>query len=828
MKKIISILLLVIFTITNIFAIPYAKSETAQELLIVNTDGVNVRSAPGTYNSVLFKLSKGTYVLNIGSGKDRDSALWYKIYDFNTNKSGYVASYLLDKTGVTIKGEDTKLTVKVNADYLNVRTGPGTQFNLVKRLNYGTKVSVVRIVKRSDGEVWYKFKDGNNYYFIASWYTVKVEETSNNEGNNNSNQGNNNNQGNSTNNQGNQGTTPQKQSINIAATSTDFVNLRAGPSTDYEKIILINKGDPITIIGFAKNHNGELWLQCTYNGKEGFAIGDYFKFDTTKVTLDLSTLGTDAKTNDNTNLRAGPQISYNALKVVPVNTSLKIAGVALNKEGETWFEVSFNNAYYWVRSDTLTTVKKEKGLIENVLWQISEQGIDIVINGKNLPKPNINILNGPIRAVLTYENTNLLNAPKQTDLNIYPFTRYVVEANNNNSTITIYLLTEIPYEFEEKSNTQLVHFKLPKVNEEIVEIGGSVIFTNIQKIENTTYISLDDFLNFFNTKIDGNNSVSFFGRTVEINKDDIKVINDEKFISVKSLQDYFDVSVTVTPNEIYIDPILLNFKKDSSGSIFTFSFPVKAKKTVLGNKDYLVLLADTSIEIPYKSTKRNNTTPPQIQIELSEGITYEGKDNVFILKEGEKPSTGILSNRIIVIDPGHGSYSGQYLDVGAIGYSGTKEAYIVLDIALRLKKLLESAGAKVILTHSTVDDPNNPTLKGRADLANSSGGDLFISIHLNSSVNNDASGTETYYWYDTSKRLADTIQNALVNELGTYNRGTKKDYLYVCREVTTMPAILTEIGFISNPKEEDLLKDPNFLEKVAQALFKGIVRYLNG
>jgi N-acetylmuramoyl-L-alanine amidase len=147
---------------------------------------------------------------------------------------------------------------------------------------------------------------------------------------------------------------------------------------------------------------------------------------------------------------------------------------------------------------------------------------------------------------------------------------------------------------------------------------------------------------------------------------------------------------------------------------------------------------------------------------------------------------------------------------------------------LRLKKLLESAGAKVILTHSTVDDPNNPTLKGRADLANSSGGDLFISIHLNSSVNNDASGTETYYWYDSSKRLADTIQNALVNELGTYNRGTKKDYLYVCREVTTMPAILTEIGFISNPKEEALLKDPNFLDKVAQALFKGIVRYLNG
>ncbi|PMP84404.1 MAG: N-acetylmuramoyl-L-alanine amidase, partial [Caldisericum exile] len=68
----------------------------------------------------------------------------------------------------------------------------------------------------------------------------------------------------------------------------------------------------------------------------------------------------------------------------------------------------------------------------------------------------------------------------------------------------------------------------------------------------------------------------------------------------------------------------------------------------------------------------------------------------------------------------------------------------------------------------------------------------------------------------------------LVKALGTYDRGIKKDYLYVCREVTTMPSILTEIGFISNPKEEALFKDPNFLDRVAKALFDGIVRYLNG
>jgi len=61
-----------------------------------------------------------------------------------------------------------------------------------------------------------------------------------------------------------------------------------------------------------------------------------------------------------------------------------------------------------------------------------------------------------------------------------------------------------------------------------------------------------------------------------------------------------------------------------------------------------------------------------------------------------------------------------------------------------------------------------------------------------------------------------------VSNLGTLDRGTKKDYLYVCREVTTMPAILTEVAFISNQDEENLLKNSAFLDKVAMALFEGI------
>jgi len=209
------------------------------EFLSINTEGTNVRSKPGTENTVVEKLSKGTYVLNMGTAKDKSGALWYKIYNFNSNKTGYVAAYLLKKTGITFSATDESFVAQVNTDFLNVRKGPGTEFNYVKRLASTAKINVIRVIKRSDGEIWYKYKEGNSYYFVASWYTKKIQSST----------PPNNNQQPPTNN-----TTPPKTEpkISLPGTSTDFVNLRKGPSTDYEKVTLINKGDAVTIVGAAK------------------------------------------------------------------------------------------------------------------------------------------------------------------------------------------------------------------------------------------------------------------------------------------------------------------------------------------------------------------------------------------------------------------------------------------------------------------------------------------------------------------------------------------------------------------------------------------------
>uniref|UniRef100_A0A7C4Y673 N-acetylmuramoyl-L-alanine amidase n=1 Tax=Caldisericum exile TaxID=693075 RepID=A0A7C4Y673_9BACT len=808
MKKIIHITFVTLLLLTIIAPKSAVTSSTSQSFVIVNTDAVNFRTGPSTSTHIIERLNKGTYLLLLETAKGKDGETWYKVYNFNSNKTGYIAGYLVNKSPLSITGEDAKFTVKVSVDaLLNVRAGPGTEFNIVKRLSSNTKIDVIRIIKRSDGQVWYKYKDGDKFYFVASWYTKKIETT--------------------TLPTQNQNTNTSQNKISMLGKATDFVNLRDGPSTDYKKITLISSGNTINIVGFAKNHKGELWLQCIYNGTTGFVISDYIAYDTSKVSLDLSSLGTLSKSIDTINLREGPGIDYKTITTITKDNELAIVGIALDKNASIWYEVKYNDGYYWVRQDTISFIKKEKGILKNTLWKITADGIDINITGEKLPTPNIKTLEDPIRLVVTYENTNLLNTNNQYELNIFPFTRVSTAEVNENTIVTIYLTSEIPFKFEINGNTHILHFTLPKINEELVEIGGSVVFVNIKKT-NTTYISLDDFLNYFNLKLDSDYKVNFFNNPISIEHEDLLEENDKRFISLSALSKSFNVSILQTNSAIYIDPILTHIEKNDKGIIFTFTFPVKAKKIEEGNGVNLVFYADSTVEYNYKSIKRDGITPPQIYVPLDKNDSVEVKDNVVTINKVSQTKEGVLSNRIIIIDPGHGSYSGQYLDVGATGYSGTKEAYIVLDIALRLKKLLENAGAKVILTHDTVDNPNNPTLKERAILANSSGGDLFISIHLNSSINNDANGTETYYWYDSSKRLAQTIQDALVSSLGTYDRGIKKDYLYVCREVTTMPAILTEIGFISNPKEEALFKDPNFLDKVAQALLKGIVRYISG
>jgi N-acetylmuramoyl-L-alanine amidase len=233
--------------------------------------------------------------------------------------------------------------------------------------------------------------------------------------------------------------------------------------------------------------------------------------------------------------------------------------------------------------------------------------------------------------------------------------------------------------------------------------------------------------------------------------------------------------------------------------------------------------------------------------------------------DGETSLVRALGLKIgrIVIDAGHGGH-----DSGTIGADGIEEKDVVLDVALRLGKLLhDRLGAEIIYTRS--DDTFVP-LETRTAIANKAQADLFLSIHANSSPDESARGVETYYLNFTSDptaldvaarenavsdqsihQLSDLVKKIALKDkiaesrefagdvegslyaglqkgnAGLKDRGVKKAP-FVVLIGANMPSILAEISFVTNPRDAEQLRDPEYRERVAESLYKGIARYQSG
>lgn len=227
-------------------------------------------------------------------------------------------------------------------------------------------------------------------------------------------------------------------------------------------------------------------------------------------------------------------------------------------------------------------------------------------------------------------------------------------------------------------------------------------------------------------------------------------------------------------------------------------------------------------------------------------------------------SSSLQGMKTIVIDPGHGG-----LEPGASGRFGTLEKNVALEIGLKLRAVIEqNFPSRVVLTR---DKDLNVSLENRAALANNNKADFFVSIHANSSFRKDAHGSETYFlsrdatdeearklaflennptesgegitgesedeiqmilwdmaqsaYLKQSSLLAESIQKELNLLLRTSNRGIKQAPFTVLAGVAC-PAVLVEVAFISNPREERSLTREGFQINVAQAIYRGLVNYI--
>lgn len=188
---------------------------------------------------------------------------------------------------------------------------------------------------------------------------------------------------------------------------------------------------------------------------------------------------------------------------------------------------------------------------------------------------------------------------------------------------------------------------------------------------------------------------------------------------------------------------------------------------------------------------------------------------------------GGIKGKIITLDPGHGGS-----DPGAIGASGLKEKQITLEISMRVKELLEKEGAKVYMTRTKDVDVYGPNASDRAELqarvnvAEKNGSDLFISLHINSSVNKSVGGFSSYYYpkTDNDLKIAKAIQDKFAKNFGVDNLGVRQANFYVVKRCS-MPATLLEMCFISNPNEEKLMKGRWFQKKTARLIVEGVENY---
>jgi len=271
------------------------------------------------------------------------------------------------------------------------------------------------------------------------------------------------------------------------------------------------------------------------------------------------------------------------------------------------------------------------------------------------------------------------------------------------------------------------------------------------------------------------------------------------------------------------------------------------------------------------ATLQNSNKRTTIELKLSKpckvaskGIT-NGVEITFtpVVEQTTVSQPSAKKKLIIVVDPGHGGR-----DPGAVGKKGTKESAMVLDVSKRLKKLLETQGHTVYLTR---DSDKHVSLADRTKYANQKKADLFISIHFNANNSSSPHGFETYFLgshrleyaknvalrenaslkYDIgekaynpdevlndiiatlltnrfqkeSEELAGYIQDASVTKTGFSNRGLNQAGFYVLKGCS-MPAVLVEGGFLSNPTEEGKIRESSYRQKVAEGIANGVSKYV--
>ena len=182
---------------------------------------------------------------------------------------------------------------------------------------------------------------------------------------------------------------------------------------------------------------------------------------------------------------------------------------------------------------------------------------------------------------------------------------------------------------------------------------------------------------------------------------------------------------------------------------------------------------------------------------------------------------------VIVVDPGHGGE-----DPGKVGINDVLEKDLNLQIAKKVKKLLEEAGIKIVMTRTNdkVPDAKKEDLNQRVQLINETKPTLALCIHQNSYPDEKIKGAQVFYHTITSEAedVASIVQEELRTVDPTNTRQIKENDTYFMLKNTQVPTIIVECGFLTNPEEAAKLTQEEYQDKLAQAICEGVIKWLSG
>ncbi len=835
---------ILLFFIIFLFLFPlFIVKSQIKEVII--TPPTNIRTGPGLNYDILTTITERMVLKVLSEAKDSDGRVWYKVKIEKIGKEGFVASWVVEVRTIEEKPVENKEVIITPPT--NIRTGPGLNYDILTTITERMVLKVLSEAKDSDGRVWYKVKIEKigKEGFVASWVVEvqKKEET-------------------------------KKENSGVVK---EYTNLRTGPSISYEVIRSLEPDTKILISGIAINSSNEVWYFAKIENSAGWIFSERVNLIYIEKIVDTKLINTSYKLNVDKYLYEGPSEEMKSGEIISSGKEVQIVGIALIFPDIYFYEIVSNGKLYWIKSSEEVPKQTEEVVQINDI-NFSEEGGNIIINvvgNGEIKDYSDSLLLNPVRIVIDIQNTILLSGSISKNIEKNGVLKVRASQFSSNPKITrvvVDLSREIKYNIKKINNgiqivllTQIIQtlFNIYLANEYIY------IFPSPVEKSGILYLPLKSLLSSLgiSSEYDQNTKVfSFFYKGLKVEIIDFKQVNrgikketfsipsliigDTYFVPIDFIPFMLDLGIFYDKDSknIYFDPYIygVNVNKESVDKVIysiNLSFLTKYTYSIQGSSIILSINGIPSLDSDIKSSEivsnvetkeRNKSSPPltKITLKLESGFknisVNSTKTPPSIIVTLSKEITKGLSGKMIILDPGHGAYTGGvYYDVGAVGPSGAYESKIVLDIALRVKELLEKSGAVVIMTRTEENNKNSPNLDKRVQIANSSGGDLFLSIHLNASTSSEISGTETYYFHQFSLKFAEIIHKKIVNALNTIDRGVRSKGFTVVKDINTMPSVLIEPLFISNPNEEKLILREDIRQKLAEAIFDAIAEYFN-